>query len=177
MLRKHLWPLLSGLACALPGGGRGDPAPVLAPGGLPEGLHVCLLVRSLPAWDAGTFQDRGSLRAVSVSHYETRVLKREQARLYPLRTIQSGVRLCRRPCKPLGPFLSFLPKINPFIAVGAVELWAIAACPSALWSMRSIVHQARQIHSLKMYRTIQQVFLTREKGRSASRRALPQSRA
>ena len=91
MLGERLWPLLSGLACAPPGVERGgDPAPVITPGGLPEGPHACLLIRSLPAWDDGMFQDRVSLRAVSLPHYETRLLKREQARFYPLRPIQSG---------------------------------------------------------------------------------------
>ena len=147
MLRARLWPLLAGLVFAPPGGGRGRSSPRPRARRPPRGTS-CVLAGTvsprLGRWDVPG--QRLSVRCIG-SHYETRLLKREQARLYPLRTIQSGVRLCRRPCKPLGPFLSFLPKINPFIAVGAVELWAIAACPSALWSIRSIVHQARQIHS------------------------------
>src|SRR5205814_1255416 len=47
--------------------------------------------------------------------------------------------LCFHPCQ----------KYYPFLAAGAVELWASAACPSACASARRTVHQACQIHQPK----------------------------
>jgi hypothetical protein len=79
------------------------PSPVPHPGEetralQPSSSRAAVPQRDLrrPCWavsphrDTRMVEDRGSLHAISGSHYETHLLKREHPRLSPLRTIQSG---------------------------------------------------------------------------------------